>query len=134
MSEPWTKTADELPKRPGAYALLITLARETAGFAPGRYAYLGSARGPGGIRARCSRHLRRDKGQRWHVDRLTVTADVRAIAIIDGDECNLTEKLLAAGADAPVPGFGSSDCRSCPAHLLALPDALDDARLAALLR
>ncbi len=126
--------ADDLPKLPGAYALLITLAKETAGFAPGRYAYLGSARGPGGIRARCARHLRKDKVLRWHVDRLTVAADVAALAVIDGGECNLTEQLLANGAQAPVPGFGSSDCRSCPAHLVALPEALDEAKLAALLR
>jgi Uri superfamily endonuclease len=126
--------ADDLPKLPGAYALLITLAKATAGFAPGRYAYLGSARGPGGIRARCARHLRKDKTPHWHVDRLTVAADVVALAIMNGGECNLTERLLAAGATVPVPGFGSSDCRSCPAHLVALPDALDEAKLAALLR
>jgi Uri superfamily endonuclease len=134
MSQDWSHTADTLPKLPGAYALLITLARPAAGFAPGRYAYLGSARGPGGIRARCARHLRQDKVLRWHVDRLTVTADVAALAIMNGDECNLTERLLAHGAHAPVPGFGSSDCRNCPAHLVALPETLDEAKLAALLR
>lgn len=134
MSGPWTKTANELPNLPGAYALLITLAKAAAGFAPGRYAYLGSARGPGGIRARCARHLRQDKTRHWHVDRLTVVADVTALAIINGDECNLTERLLANAATVPVPGFGSSDCRTCPAHLVALPDALDEAKLAALLR
>jgi hypothetical protein len=25
------------------------------------------------------------------------------------------------GTSVPLPGFGSSDCRSCPAHLVALP-------------
>ena len=38
----------------------------------------------------------------------------------DGEECNLVERLAGAGASAPIPGFGGSDCRTCPAHLLAV--------------
>ena len=69
-----------VPPDPGAYLLLIELAAPLAlgiprfGAAilpPGRYAYGGSAYGPGGLRARIGRHLRRDKPLRWHVDRLT---------------------------------------------------------------
>jgi len=130
----WSRTADSLPREPGAYTLLIMLVRETAEFAPGRYAYLGSARGPGGIRARCARHLRKDKALRWHVDRLTVAGHVAALPVPEGDECALTATLLAHGATVPVPGFGSSDCRSCSAHLVALPYSLNDTELAALLR
>ncbi len=117
---------------PGAYVLLIELgaplALEVASLPravlpAGRYAYCGSAYGPGGLKARIGRHLRADKVLRWHVDRLTAAGrivDVRAVP--DGRECDLLDRLLEApGASVPVPGFGSSDCRRCPAHLLALP-------------
>jgi len=58
---------------PGAYILSIDLAVPlaldipkfgAATLAPGRYAYCGSAYGPGGLRARIARHLRRDKSKR----------------------------------------------------------------------
>ena len=94
----------------------------------GCYAYCGSAYGPGGLQARIGRHLRADKALRWHVDRLTAAGrivDFRAVP--GGRECDLLDRLLEApGASVPVPGFGSSDCRRCPAHLVALPeDGLD---------
>ncbi len=123
---------DAVPAEPGAYVLLIELgaplALETASLAravlpAGRYAYCGSAYGPGGLKARIGRHLRQDKAQRWHVDHLTRAGrivDFRAVP--GGRECDLLGRLLKApGASVPVPGFGSSDCRRCPAHLVALP-------------
>ena len=123
-----------LPTGPGAYALLIALAEPLAldvprpgkVLPPGRYVYLGSARGPGGIRARVSRHLKREKAVRWHVDRLTLAAaSVTAAVWPDGDECAWRRRLhRRRGVTVPLKGFGSSDCRACPAHLLALaPDA-----------
>jgi len=125
--------AEPLPAEPGAYLLLIELAAPlaldiprlgAAPLAPGRYAYGGSAYGPGGLRARIGRHLRRDKAQRWHVDRLTAAGRVTGVhAVQGGRECALVGDLLAnPGVFVPVPGFGSSDCRSCPAHLVMLPD------------
>jgi Uri superfamily endonuclease len=36
----------------------------------GRYLYCGSAKGRGGLKARLSRHMRRGKSVRWHVDQL----------------------------------------------------------------
>jgi len=127
--------AADLPAGGGAYALIIELARQitvTIGKRPpvtldaGWYLYAGSARGPGGIRARVGRHLRRGKTVRWHVDRLTNSAGVAAVlAFAGGDECAITAALRARGMDAPVPGFGSSDCRRCASHLLALPDGFD---------
>lgn len=124
--------AERLPAEPGAYVLTIeapapiairiaTLAPSV--LAPGRYAYVGSARGPGGIRARVRRHLRADKKIHWHVDRLTAAAGVRDVAAYPGaDECAMVAELLRRrGAYIPVPGFGSSDCRRCRSHLVALP-------------
>ncbi len=116
---------------PGAYVLLIELgaplALEVASLPAGRYAYCGSAYGPGGLKARIGRHLRRDKPMRWHVDHLTKAGRVVDVqAVPGGRECDLLARVLEmAGASVPVPGFGSSDCRRCPAHLVALPDDFD---------
>jgi Uri superfamily endonuclease len=98
-------------------------------FEPGRYVYLGSALGPGGVAARLNRHLRTEKRIHWHVDYLTRVAPVTAVAAVygpDRHECEWTHAVRALeGAAAPARGFGSSDCRNgCIAHLWRLPDAL----------
>ena len=127
---------DSIPSAPGAYVLIVTLARARRLDLPrfkdprlpaGRYAYCGSARGPGGLRARLARHLRRDKALRWHVDHLTAAGRVTALVPVpQGAECALRAALhMAPGVTIPIPGFGSSDCRTCPSHLLALPSGFD---------
>ncbi|OKH88983.1 hypothetical protein LF95_02645 [Thalassospira sp. TSL5-1] len=124
-----------LPKAAGAYVLAIALRQPVTPtqhqFAnqcllPGQYFYCGSARGPGGIAARVKRHCAPDKKRHWHVDALTtlpagqVTA---ALAVIGGDECLLRAMLSDEfGLVAAIAGFGSSDCRDCPAHLLTMPE------------
>ncbi|MBE9554023.1 MAG: GIY-YIG nuclease family protein [Proteobacteria bacterium] len=123
--------AAELPGEPGAYVLLIRLDSELTldmpsfrgkSLMPGLYAYCGSAYGPGGIRARVSRHLRGGKPLRWHVDRLTAAGRVEQVGIlVAGRECDLATELLATGGLQALPGFGSSDCRTCAGHLLHLP-------------
>jgi Uri superfamily endonuclease len=116
-----------VPTEPGAYLLIIetsdpvplkirTLA--TAALPAGRYAYAGSACGPGGIRARVLRHLKADKKRHWHIDHLTaVVPPFEVIAFPGRNECDI---LARPGASIPVLGFGSSDCRDCPAHLVQL--------------
>ncbi len=132
--------AEPPSREPGAYLLLIDLAAPlalaiprlgVATLSPGRYAYGGSAYGPGGLRARIGRHLRAEKAQRWHIDRLTAAGQVVAIrAVPGGRECDLVRGLLELpGASVPIPGFGSSDCRVCPAHLVALPVRFEPAIL-----
>lgn len=129
-----TLDADGLPATAGAYALLIRLDRPVrpairtlapATLAAGYYLYLGSARGPGGIRARVARHLRRDKPVHWHVDHLTGPGRVtRVIAAPGGNECDLATRALTLDTvTVPVAGFGSSDCRRCSAHLLRISGA-----------
>ena len=125
---------DGVPSAAGAYALLIELARPLrltiATLAPvtmaaGSYLYLGSARGPGGIRARVARHLRRGKKLHWHVDHLTARGRItRILSVPGGSECRLVQRALRLDSvTVPVVGFGSSDCRRCPAHLLRLSGA-----------
>lgn len=127
-----------LPAEPGTYALVCentSPLRLQAGclgsftLDPGRYVYIGSAHGPGGLQARVARHLRRAKRLRWHIDYLAEAAPVIHVVAMPGRirlECAWVGRLTALpGVSAPIPRFGSSDCRAgCPAHLLRLPDGL----------
>lgn len=137
-------SALDAPVSPGAYVLWLrldapltaTAGKIVARLEPGDYLYCGSARGPGGLRARLARHMRRDKRAHWHVDQLTLAGNVLG-AFIDegGDECALNAAL--GGFPIPLPGFGSSDCPRCAAHLrlwpkgAALPSDWENARKAA---
>jgi Uri superfamily endonuclease len=130
-----------LTTAPGAYALFIaldaTLALPVATLgpaqlAPGHYAYCGSAYGPGGLRARLRHHLRRTKTVHWHIDRLTNCGRIFALGLaLGGRECALVEALRRQpGVEVPLAGFGSSDCRRCPAHLLGIARETDPKTLA----
>ena len=122
-------TLECCPGEAGCYLVWLLLTEDTTIQRPGRldlsagcYVYAGSARGPGGLRARLSRHLRKEKSIRWHVDQLTTEAD-QAIAWAwhEGSECELVTKLSQSNAfDFPARHFGSSDCKHCPSHLLKL--------------
>ena len=95
-------------------------------FAADRYAYVGSAFGPGGLAARVGRHRELAAGEResrhWHVDYLLghgETSLVGVVAFADEDrECELASALPGE----PVDGFGASDC-DCAGHLLAVPSS-----------
>ncbi len=121
------------PRSPaGAYLLLLRITRPVppparlgpAPLPPALYLYCGSARGPGGIRARCLRHLLSTREPHWHIDRLCRTATAGlAVPFPGGEECRLLATLLAQpGTAVARRGFGSSDCRRCPAHLLVLTE------------
>lgn len=124
-------SAAKLSGQPGAYLLLTRIAAplplRIASLGPavlpaGWYVYAGSARGPGGIRARAGRHLRRGKHPYWHVDHLTeASAATWAFAVPGGRECALVGALLnRPGYETALGGFGSSDCPRCASHLLAV--------------
>lgn len=131
---------DRLSSSAGTYALWFWLDQPLTlsagrlgevGLGPGAVVYVGSAHGPGGLRARVSRHLRERKKSHWHIDALTAQASVTAVwytLASDRLECQWAARLQAVpGATIPVSGFGASDCR-CPAHLFALPvSAMADA-------
>jgi len=112
----------------GSYVLLIRLDAPLALTYAGRegrlqagwFAYVGSARGPGGVGARVARHFSVTKKPHWHVDALTLAATrIKVMALRDASECDLGARLCAtARFDYVMSGFGSSDCRVCKSHLL----------------
>lgn len=123
MTAAFHATAETIPATAGAYVLAVVLEAPAASLPVGRYLYCGSAKGPGGLRARLARHLRKGKSVRWHIDRLTEAGRaLGAWTFPGGDECALAASLAAAGFPAPLPGFGSSDCRTCVSHLFAWPE------------
>jgi len=89
----------------------------------GLYLYTGSAIGPGGLKGRIRRHLRRKKKKFWHIDYLLSSKNVSIKAIVYSSissrlECKVNGSL-SKFLSAPVKGFGSSDCaNSCTSHLL----------------
>lgn len=138
---------EEAERSKGTYALLLRLEKPEDivvgrlgkfAFPAGYYLYVGSALGPGGLQARLARHLRAEKRLHWHIDYLiqrTQLIEIWSIASRKRLECILAEIARnLPGAQAPVPRFGSSDCR-CPSHLIYLaakPDfALFEERLQA---
>ena len=125
----------------GTYALVFRVdpaatitvgAAGAAEFPSGAYAYVGSAFGSNGL-GRVDRHRRVAEGshnvRHWHVDYLgghdAASLDSVVAAPHADIECRLATALRDAvggrgshGGDAPLPGFGASDC-DCPAHLVA---------------
>ncbi|NOZ72412.1 MAG: GIY-YIG nuclease family protein [Chloroflexi bacterium] len=122
----------------GSYALVffldapltLTVGKLGQGRLPaGWLVYVGSAMGPGGVRARLLRHFRREKRLHWHIDALSTQVTPLAALVHLGSErfeCVWGQRLARTkGAIVPMRGFGSSDCRAgCEAHLLAFPDFL----------
>ena len=113
---------------PGTYLLLLAcerVARISIGrlgmmtTRPGYYLYVGSAFGPGGIRARIGHHAKRAARPHWHLDYLKMKADlVDAWCVFDAHlEHDWARTLLQDRDSAPaLKGFGSSDC-GCLTHL-----------------
>ncbi len=95
-------------------------------FDKGFYVYTGSAMK--GLEARVARHKRKDKKLRWHIDYLLNHPSARIIEAKlfrseDRQECSLNQQVIGmSGSEIPVVGFGSSDCRRCPAHLVKAAD------------
>jgi Uri superfamily endonuclease len=121
----------------GAYVLYLDVQRPLtlwagavlkAIFLPaGHYVYVGSARR--GIAGRIARHRRLAEQKagnlHWHIDyllahpRIQLTGDAALGGCL---ECDVSRQIAARrGVSAPIPNFGSTDCRSgCKAHLYRL--------------
>lgn len=123
------------PKEKGNYLLLFQLEKDISVlvgalglqfFPQGRYAYMGSALGPGGIRARLRHHLNPSPKPHWHMDYLKPNLQWVAVGwqVTENRlECEWAQTLTASnGAKIPVVHFGSSDCtQKCQAHLVLMP-------------
>jgi len=118
-----------LPAGQGTYILVLELSGRTTcrvgavgdlRFEPGIYLYVGSAFGPGGLRARLSRHLETDKTPHWHIDYLRQQAVIQEIWFtLDPRHLEHQAARVLAEREAfsePGPGFGAADC-SCRTHL-----------------
>ncbi len=135
--------------RNDADATVTVGALGTFDFPSGYYGYVGSAFGPGGVRARTDRHRRQHIARKkWNIDHMKPL--FRAVEVWWTNdpirrECSWSAALASTpGFDCPAAGFGSHDCRVnraggfslpdgrlCKAHLyrsLSPPDVLDFAR------
>ncbi|WP_455202658.1 GIY-YIG nuclease family protein, partial [Kaarinaea lacus] len=86
----------------------------------GRYIYVGSAFGPGGVRARIIHHLKTSSKPHWHLD--YIRPYIQPVAVCFCYSSKRQEHQWAAvvgkiaGAQTPMHNFGSTDC-TCPSHL-----------------
>ena len=115
--------------RPGNYALILFCA-SNARIQIGRlgkmqlqigyYVYLGSALGPGGLRARIAHHQELTSRPHWHIDYLRAHTRLHSVWLnYDGRRHEhewACEIYKMKDALVPLPGFGASDC-FCPSHL-----------------
>jgi len=99
-----------------------SLGRKT--FAKGLYAYIGSAKGPGGVKARLCRHLKGKGKTHWHIDYLRK----HAIPVAYSYSCKQTEyetvKKCGEKLEPVIEGFGASDDPKNKSHLFKCPENL----------
>jgi Uri superfamily endonuclease len=127
--KPTSPEAHAIPATGGTYALLLAGPRSrklqigrlgVCTIPRGWYIYVGSAFGPGGLRARCLHHLRPVLRLRWHIDYLRPAASLQDIWFTPDPvpKEHLWAEMIAGlpGAGIPIPRFGSSDCL-CRSHL-----------------
>ena len=118
-----------LRHHPGTYALILVsatrhivqigkLGRLT--LRPGFYVYVGSAFGPGGLKARVSHHARTAHRPHWHVDYVRGRARLDEVwytyDAVSREHQWADVFARTRGTLIPLQGFGSSDCR-CASHL-----------------
>lgn len=121
-----------IPSSKGLYLLLLKLERKVNvkigklgcfKLPSGFYVYVGSAKGPGGLRARILRHLKLRKKKKWHIDYLTTLEECKILAtfiipITNLDEASLVRLLEEMGGKHLVNRFGSTDDMYVRSHLL----------------
>ena len=118
-----------LRHHPGTYALIfVSTAQRSVQIGklgrltlrPGFYVYVGSAFGPGGLRARVSHHARTAHRPHWHVDYVRGRARLDEVwytyDAVSREHQWADVFARTRGALIPLQGFGSSDCR-CESHL-----------------
>ncbi len=130
------KIARELPSCKGIYALIMKYNGPRKNLRVGSgivleleqsmvYVYIGSAQGAGGIKARISRHLRKEKRLKWHIDYLTSLKETSILYIVysctrdssaESRLVNTCSSILSGGPN----GFGASDDPKNRTHLFLL--------------
>jgi Uri superfamily endonuclease len=89
-------------------------------FGKGFYAYFGSMFGPGGLKSRIRRHLRKKKVKHWHIDYLLNHMQIEAVYVLQGKNLESQLSRKAVQRYSHVQGFGCSDKRSDRSHLIHL--------------
>lgn len=133
---------ERIEARPGTYVLVLraaAAARLSIGklgelaLRRGIYCYVGSAFGPGGLRARIAHHARPSARPHWHIDYLRPALTLEEVWFSYDNE---RHEHRWAGALAQLPGartglrgFGASDCK-CLTHLIYFQDYGMSKRLA----
>lgn len=113
----------------GAYALILFCSRGglvqvgklgQLQLRRGFYVYVGSALGPGGVRARVAHHQRLSPRPHWHIDYLRPHTRLEEVWYCHHRVCREHQWARAINAlrasCIPIAGFGSSDCK-CKTHL-----------------
>jgi len=121
--------SSEIKPIPGTYALILQATREQLidigklgilQVCPGFYVYIGSALGPGGLRARIGYHLRNPRVPHWHIDYLKQAAFITKVWFlyhpVSQEHAWARAFQNLQGSFIPLKGFGSSDCQ-CTSHL-----------------
>lgn len=109
-------------RQKGAYILVLELRKDISlnikalgkvQLAKGMYAYVGSAWGPGGLKARICRHIKKRKKLFWHIDYLTQLDVVEPLVAILFLEQKIESKLaeLLSQYFSGIPRFGSTDTK-----------------------
>jgi len=137
----WITEPSQLPKAMGTYVLVMQLAEDKTiaigklgvfNLRAGRYYYVGSAMGAGGLASRVGRHFRADpdKKLRWHVDYLRAEMTLVGCWVWQSAtrlECAIAQQLNELANDKEslscIAKVGSSDCR-CPSHVFCSIDAI----------
>ena len=112
----------DLSEAKGTYVLIVSVAHMkrleigrlgTFDIVPGFYAYVGSAFGAGGLRARIGHHLESTAAPHWHIDYLLGIAEPIEVWFSTASQklerhwAGLLEK--APNFRIPIARFGSSD-------------------------
>lgn len=113
---------------PGTYLLLLECRRSihlsigklgAMRAVPGYYLYVGSAFGPGGVRARVKHHRNMATSAHWHIDYLRLSSDIVDAWCAYRLRCEhqwARSLIQDRSVTVPLPGFGASDC-ACASHL-----------------
>ena len=116
---------------PGTYALVLESACDKnveigklgrLHVRPGFYVYVGSAFGPGGLKARIAHHMKISAKPHWHIDYLRSILQLNEAwytYAVERNEHRWADTFSSLrGTTIPMTGFGASDC-SCTSHLFA---------------